>query len=228
MYQTTTAEVRFQGNGEIQAWLSRPAESGQYPAIVMLHGRNGPNDAYRDVGVRFAEEGIVALAINYMTNGDPPNPEVLPTIGGALEFLKSQPDVAPDRIALSGYCRGGGLTYMGLASFDGYTAGVIWHGAVPPEALTVNVPIIILHGASDPAVAIDRVYELTKQLNDQGKSFQLKVYAGIEHAFTLPGGTSYVAEAADDAFREAVLFLRRRYGLPAGSVDPLVREPAPA
>jgi carboxymethylenebutenolidase len=228
MYRTTTEEVRFQGNGEIQAWLSRPMEAGRYPALVMLHGRGGPSDSYRDVGVRFAEEGIVALAVNYMTNGDPPNPEVLPTIGGALEFLKARPEVASDKIALGGYCRGGGLTYMGLAQYNGFSLGVIWHGAIPPEAQSVNVPIIILHGASDPAVPIDRVYELMKQLNEQSKTFHLKVYAGTEHAFTLPGGGSYRADEADDAFREAVLFMRRNYGQPAGSVDPLVREPAPA
>jgi carboxymethylenebutenolidase len=228
MYQTSTEEVRFQGNGEIQAWLSRPNEPGVYPAIVMLHGRNGPNDSFRNVGVRFAEEGIVALAVNYMTNGDPANPEVLPTIGGALEFLKTQPFVAAEKIALSGYCRGGGLTYMGLPAYSGYSAGVIWHGAVGPEASTVNVPIIILHGVSDPAVPIERVFELTKQLNEQGKSFQLKAYAGCEHAFTLPGGGAYKAEAADDAFREAVLFLRRRYGIPSTAVGPLVPELSPA
>lgn len=227
-HQIRTEEVHFQGNGEIQAWISRPTESGTYPAIVLLHGRNGPSDAFRDVGVRFAEEGIVALAVNYMTNGDPPNPEVLPTIGGAFEYLRAQTGVASDKIALSGYCRGGGLTYLGLASFPGYSAGVIWHGAIPPEAQQVNVPIIILHGVSDPAVPIDRVFELAKQLNEAGKTFQLKAYHGAEHAFTLPGGGSYQPEAADDAFREAVLFLRRRYGMTAGNVDPLVREPVPA
>jgi carboxymethylenebutenolidase len=228
MFNATTEEVRFQGNGEMQAWLSRPDQPGQHPAIVMLHGRNGPNDAYRDVGVRFAEEGIVALAVNYMTNGDPENIDVMPTVEGAFEFLKAQPDVAADKIALSGYCRGGGLTYMGLERFSGYSAGVIWHGSIQAEAQAINVPIIILHGASDPAVPVDRVFEFMKQLNELGKKFQFKIYAGTEHAFTLPGGGAYKEEAADDAFREAVLFLRRRYGLPAGGVDPLVRAPVPA
>lgn len=226
MYQARTEEVRIEG--DVQCWISRPDQAGRYPAIVMLHGRNGPNDAFRDVGVRFAEEGIVSLAVNYMTHGDPQNPEVVPTIGTALDFLKAQNDVDPNKIALSGYCRGGGLTYMGLARFSGYTAGVIWHGAVNEDSPKLNVPVIILHGVSDPAVSIDRVFELAKQLNEQGKHFHLKTYSGCEHAFTLPGGGAYVAEAADDAFREAVLFLRRTYGLPVGAVDPLVREPVPA
>ncbi len=75
---------------------------------------------------------------------------------------------------------------------------------------------------------IDKVYDLTKQLNKQGQRFELKVYHGCDHAFTLPGGARYVAEAADDAFREAVLFLRRTYGIPVGTVSPLVRTPIAA
>jgi hypothetical protein len=74
---------------------------------------------------------------------------------------------------------------------------------------------------------IDEVFDLAKRLNSDGKAVQLKTYAGCEHAFTLPGGGPYQAEAADDAFREAVLFLRRRYGLRAGSVGPLVGDPGP-
>jgi dienelactone hydrolase len=228
MYQTATDEVHFQGNGEIQAWLSRPTEPGRYPGIVMLHGRNGVSDSFREVGVRFAEEGIASLAVNYMTHQDPPNPEIMPTIKGALDFLRSRPEIDAEKVALSGYCRGGGLTYMGLARFSGFSSGVVWHGAIPPDAQSVSVPIIILHGVSDPSVSIDKVFDLAKQLNAEGKTFQLKTYAGVEHAFTLPGGTAYQADAADDAFREAVLFLRRRYGLPAGAVGPLVRDPVPA
>ncbi|HLY67364.1 MAG TPA: dienelactone hydrolase family protein [Chloroflexota bacterium] len=224
MHQASTQEVHFQGNGDIQAWLSRPSDAGRYPAITLLHGRNGPSDSFRDVGARFAEEGIVALAVNYMTNGDPPNPEVMPTVSGALELLRAQSDVATDQIALGGYCRGGGLTYLGLTRFPGFSAGIAWHGAIPPEAQSVQVPVIILHGVSDPAVSIDKVFELAKYLNEQGNACQLKAYSGCKHAFTLPGGGDYQAEAADDAFREAVLFLRRRYGLPAGEVGPLVRE----
>jgi dipeptidyl aminopeptidase/acylaminoacyl peptidase len=83
--------------------------------------------------------------------------------------------------------------------------------------------MLILHGASDTPVPIDQVYDLTKRLNKEGKRFELKVYHGCDHAFTLPGGERYIAGAADDAFREAVLFLRRQYGLPIGTVGPLVK-----
>ena len=226
MYQTRTDDVRLEN--DIQAWVMRPTQPGRYPALVMLPGRNGTSPAMLDVAVRFAEEGVVAMPVNYLSNGEIENPLVVPMIGQALAHLGAQPDVAADKIALSGYCRGGGLTYNGLAAYDGFSAGVIWHGAVNDDSPKLNVPVIILHGVSDPAVSIDRVFDLVKSLNEQGKTFQLKTYSATEHAFTLPGGGQYNPVAAEDAFREAVLFLRRRYGMPAGSADPLVREPVPA
>ena len=234
MVQARMEEVRFPGGGrEIQGWVARPTETGRYPAIALLHGRNGPNDSFRDVAVRFAEEGIVGLALNYMTHTEEPSLEdMLRSTEGALNFLKSQNQVNTERIAVGGYCKGGGLTYQTLAKFPGYSAGVIWHGGLSAEnveaALRVQAPMLIIHGASDTPVPIDKVYDLTKQLNKQGQRFELKVYHGCDHAFTLPGGARYVAEAADDAFREAVLFLRRTYGIPVGTVSPLVRTPIAA
>jgi dienelactone hydrolase len=106
MYQTTTREVRFAGGGgEQQAWISAPTEPGTYPAIIMFHGRNGVNDAYRDVGVRYAEEGIVGMAVNYFTQSDSPtNVESLQTAEAALQVLRQDPSVDPERIVMSGYC----------------------------------------------------------------------------------------------------------------------------
>jgi carboxymethylenebutenolidase len=125
-------EVRFPGGGgEIQGWIARPTEAGRYPAIALLHGRNGPNDSFREVAVRFAEEEIVGLALNYMTHTDEPSLEdMLRSTEGALSFLKSQNQVNTERIAVGGYCKGGGLTYQSLAKIPGYSAGVIWHGGL--------------------------------------------------------------------------------------------------
>ena len=237
---TTTREVKFPGGGgEQQAWISAPAEPGRHPAIIMLHGRNGVNEAFKNVGVRYAEEGIVGMAVNYFTQSDEPtNVQSLRTIEAAFDVLKRDPSVDANRIVLSGYCKGGGLTYLGLGNLPGFAAGVVYHGGLfvqqksegfpedPAEAaLRIEAPIIILHGMSDPAVKIESVYELTRKLNEMGKHLELKAYWGTRHAFTLPGGNDYIAQHADDAFREAVLFIRRTFGLPVGTVGPLVPDP---
>jgi len=242
MYRTTTEEVEIPGaSRSTNAWVSRPVDPGRYPAIIRMHGRNGVANSFLDAGVRFAEEGIVDLALNYMKyEEDPTNPETLGWTEGALRFLQAQNYVAADQVVASGYCRGGGLTYLSLGNIPGFGAGVVWHGGLyygetspaRPEnpadaALRIEVPFIILHGMSDPGVKIEQVFALAQKLNELGKHFELKAYYNTRHAFTLPGGNDYVAEHADDAFREAVLFIRRTFGLPVGTVGPLVGQPVP-
>jgi carboxymethylenebutenolidase len=178
------------------------------------------------------------MAVNFFNQSDEPtNVESVQTIEGALQVLKHDPSVDPDRIVMSGYCKGGGLTYLGLANVPGVAAGVVYHGGLfvqdkspgfpesPADAaLRIDVPFIILHGMSDPGAKIEYVYDLTRKLNEMGKQVQLKAYWGTRHAFTMPGN-DYVAEHAEDAFREAVLFIRRTFGLPVGTVGPLVFQP---
>jgi len=240
MYRATTEEVEILGSSKpTNAWVSRPVDAGRYPAIVRMHGRNGVSDPFKDVGVRFAEEGIVDLALNYMKyDADPAMPEVVSWAKGSLDFLQSQGYVASDQVVLSGYCRGGGQTYLGLGNIPGFAAGVMWHGGLyyeklsdaRPEhpadaALRIEVPFIILHGMSDPGVKIEQVFALAQRLNELGKHVELKAYWGTRHAYTMPGGNDYVPAHADDAFREAVLFIRRTFGLPIGTVGPLVGQP---
>ena len=97
----------------------------------MFHGRNGVNDAYKAVGVRYAEEGIVAMAVNYFTQSNSPtNVESVQTIEAALALLSKEPSVDSSQVVMSGYCKGGGLTYLGLANVSEFAAGVVYHGGL--------------------------------------------------------------------------------------------------
>lgn len=243
MHTAITEEVTFEGAGTIRAWVSRPDAPGRHPAVALLHGINGVSDGFKLVGQRFAEEGFVGLAIDRMNGEEGANsrPANLRTVEGAAKFLRTLDYVDPARIAVAGYCQGGGLTFQSLGMFSDFSAGVAWHGGVYPHSRAavpeqgaldvvegVNAPLLIIHGASDASVPIEHIYEYTRKLNELGKRFELKIYSGTDHAFTLPGGAKYVAENAEDAFREGVLFLRRVYGMPLGEVGPLVREPVTA
>jgi dipeptidyl aminopeptidase/acylaminoacyl peptidase len=86
-------------------------------------------------------------------------------------------------------------------------------------------PLIFLHGGPDTVVPIDHIYRFTNRLEELGKRYELKVYSGTGHAFTLYGeaqGRWWHEEHAMDAFREAVLFIRRVYGIPDGTVEPRI------
>jgi len=230
--------------GPIDGWIARPAETGRYPALVLLSGIGGAQPQYRSVAEQFAEEGIVGVVLDWMMREkDPPDPTVMLDLDACARYLQEQSYVDPDQIALGGYCRGGTLALLGLGQLPSFSAGVIFHGdpfyvqgaphpydmtpekrPVEPYALAdrIEAPLILLHGAADTVVPVEQVYRFVARLEELGKRFELKLYSGTGHAFTLlgeAGGRWWHPEHAEDAFREAVLFLRRVYGLPVDSVQ---------
>lgn len=232
------AEVRFPGEGaQIQGWISRPKGTGPYPAVLLLHGIGGPGEHYLKAAERYAGEGIVGVVFNWMAREqDPPDPVIVRDLEAAAEYLKNEAFIDAERVAVAGYCRGGTLATLALAQLSAFSAGVIFHGLLfyrdgttdrrpthPYDlADAIDAPLLLIHGASDTTAPIAEVYRFAQRLNELGKRFELKVYSGTEHAFTMPGGgrggTRYHPENAEDAFRESVLFLRRVYGLAVGEV----------
>ena len=223
--------------GNIEAWISRPEiQVPRHPALVLLPGRNGPTNAFIAASYRFSEEGFVTLALNTLSNDpDPSDDAHLRMVEAAAAYLRGRADVAPDQIAVGGYCRGGELTILTLGTLTGFAAGISWHGRgwrpdvnerhpihAADRAHNITAPLLIIHGASDTTVPVQGIYRLTDVLNGLGKVFELKVYAGAEHAFTLAGTGHYKEREAGDAFREGVLFLRRTFGQPLGTVGPFV------
>jgi carboxymethylenebutenolidase len=215
-----TVELRS-GDATIRGYLARPAEPGRYPALVSIHGIGGLADGNRRAMDRFADAGYVALAIDWKSHE--PNPHdrvILQYVGAALEYLRAQPYVDPERLAVSGYCRGGSLSYVALAELPGLRAAVSFHGTLKeepdpirlsafPYVERIQAPLLELHGAADDVSPVEITYRMAQRLAELGKRFELKVYSDAGHAFALPDGSAYDPVAAADSLEEAIRFLDR-------------------
>jgi dienelactone hydrolase len=223
-------DVEFRsGDATVRGHLGRPAAPGRFPAVISLHGRNGPSAGTNRAAERYGDEGFVGLVIDYFSRtNDPPDAEVMRYVADAAAFLRQQEYVDGDRIAVAGYCRGGGLAYLALAHHPWLRGGVIFHGGLFVEQLSesrpehpfdavdrIQVPLIILHGAADPAVKPEQVFRVAQRLEEGGKTFALKMYSATRHAFTLPDGGDYNPVAAGDAWGEAIRFLDRYVRAPS-------------
>ena len=117
---------------------------GKRPGVLVVHEWWGLNDYARKRANMLAEMGYVALAVDMYGDGKQAmhpddagkfSSELMKNFDvakarfmAALEFLKAQPAVDPDRIAAIGYCFGGGVVLnmarqgvdlKGVASFHG-------------------------------------------------------------------------------------------------------------
>jgi dienelactone hydrolase len=156
--------------------------------------------------------------------------EVLTTPGAihqrfevALEFLKKQPGVDPDRIVVIGYCFGGRVALenarRGLRVAGIFTLHGILDTDEPAKPGTIRSPIHVFTGAADPMVNDEAALKFTREMLTAGAPFTLTSYPCVQHSFTNPEATAkgrkfnmplaFDSDAAHDSWRVITAFLEK-------------------
>ncbi|MDR8014195.1 dienelactone hydrolase family protein [Ectopseudomonas guguanensis] len=131
----------------------------------------------------------------------------------AVEVLKAQSgEVALDleRLGAIGFCFGGG-TVLELARSGAPLKGFVsFHGNLdtpnPADAKNIKAPVLVLHGADDPAVPQEQVDGFIAEMKAAKTDWQLVSYGGAVHSFTnpkanVPGRNEYHPVVAARAFK---------------------------
>jgi dipeptidyl aminopeptidase/acylaminoacyl peptidase len=126
-------------NKKVELFWTLPAGDGPYPAVLFIHGhqeqaRNGGEEYVRvgRLGI-MARRGYVAAAVSqpgYGNSDGPPDycgPFTQGAVLVALDFLRKQPFVNPNKVALYGYSRGAIVASM-VATRDPQLAAVVLGG----------------------------------------------------------------------------------------------------
>jgi dienelactone hydrolase len=146
----------------------------------------------------------------------------------AMEALKSQPTVDPDKIAAIGYCMGGaivlsaarqGLDLDAVASFHGSLGNLL------PIKGPIKAKILVCHGADDSFIPPETVEAFKKEMKDAGADLKFVSYPGAKHGFSNPAATeagkkfgidsAYNAEADTASWKELKALLESVF--PPGS-----------
>ena len=212
------------GDETVQGVLYTPEGKGPFPAVIVIHEWWGLNDWVKEQASRLSDEGYVALAIDLYRGKVATTPEQAHEImrgvpedraardlNAAFDFLKSQPNVKPDRIGSIGWCMGGGYSLDVALQQPTLAADVINYGhlATDPQSLQkINAPILGLFGAKDQGIPPEDVKKFEQQLKQQGKKIDVVIYPDAGHAFENPNNkTGYRADDASDAWKRTVNFL---------------------
>jgi len=95
-----------------------PAKKGKYPALVMIHGggwRSGNKVMERPMAQRIAENGFVAIPVEYRLSLEAKFPAAIQDIKTAIRFIKDNAEkynIDTTRIAVEGESAGGHLALM--------------------------------------------------------------------------------------------------------------------
>jgi len=211
--KVTTREVEYRaGDTVLKGYLAEnTAMKGRRPAVLVVHEWWGHNEYARKRARMLAELGYVALAVDMFGDGKTAqHPEDAGKFAGevmknkevgearfkaALDFIKQQPTVDPERIAAIGYCFGGGVV-LHMARQGADLKGVAsFHGSLatdsPAQPGSVKAKVLVFNGEADKMIPPEQVTAFKEEMTKAGASFRYVGYPGVMHSFTNPDADSY-------------------------------------
>jgi carboxymethylenebutenolidase len=222
-----TGDVTFASGGdEITAYLARPVAEGTYPAVMVCHENRGLTDHIRDVARRFAKEGYVAIAPDLLSRegGTAANerdavPGLLTNSGmdrhvadfaAAFEYLQAQEFVDAERIAMTGFCFGGGVTWLAATQIPGLKAAAPFYGPGPEADQVPDIQAAVLGVFAESDDWVNSGMEpLREALDAAGITYEFKVYPGTGHAFHNDTGERYVQDQALQAWQDMLAWFEQ-------------------
>lgn len=215
----TVRSVTYHGEAcDLSGYVAQPADAARHPAVMVIHENRGLVEHIRDVARRFARAGYVALAPDLLSRVGgtanfasldelqsslrtiPPGGFVA-DLNSALDHLKSLPCVDSDRLGVTGFCFGGGLTWRLLTVRQDMKAGVPFYGAAPPseDVPKIRAAVLAIYAELDDRINAT-IPELEKAIQASGVRYGKVMYPGVGHAFHNDTGLNYNAAAAADAW----------------------------
>jgi len=206
---------------KIAAYLAKPKGNGPFPIVLVCHENRGLVEHIKDVARRFAKVGYAALAVDLLSRdggtekvganvpgvlGNAPPVQFVEDFQAGLKYMQAQTFVAKDKVAMTGYCFGGGITWRCATQMPEIKAAVPFYGPNPPleDIPNVKAAILAVYGGNDTRInaGIPAVEDALKKAN---KTFDKLVYDGANHAFhndTNPA--NYNEKAAKDAWAKTL------------------------
>jgi carboxymethylenebutenolidase len=213
-------------------YFAQPAETTRAQVLIFPDVR-GLHPFYKDLALRFAGQGIGALAMDYFgrTAGltgregafdyqahvaQMSFPTLMQDARAALAEMSKQNPSA--KTFVLGFCFGGGLV-LRVGAEDLPLTGLIpfysGFGRVMPGtegtplqvAHKIHFPVLGLYGGADQGIPVELVQQLDVELDKAGVKHELVIYPGAPHSFFDRKYTEF-AGASADAWTRVLGFLR--------------------
>ncbi|MGZ3377209.1 MAG: dienelactone hydrolase family protein [Phenylobacterium sp.] len=230
-----TVEIQA-ADRKIPGYLARPAGKGKHPVVFVNSEIFGVHEWVKDICRRLAKAGYVALAPDlFVRAGDPskttdfkvimdivkatPGDQVTSDTAASLKFLAARPFADTKRMGVTGFCWGGGATWLCCERFPEFKAGVAWYGPLkagayprtPPIDLVADLkaPVLGLYGGLDKGISQKDVEDMRAALKAAGKNDEIIVYPNADHGFLADYRSSYNADAAKDGWAKMLAFFKK-------------------
>jgi carboxymethylenebutenolidase len=238
-----SGEVTIDVNGfKMPAFRSAPAGKTGLPVVLVISEIFGVHEYIADVTRRLAQAGYLAIAPElFVRQGDPsgygeiaklqaeviskvPDAQVMGDLDACVKWAAANGGNA-DKLAITGFCWGGRITWLYAAHQPKIKAGVAWYGRLVgnateqtpthPIALAGNLkaPVLGLYGAADTGIPLDTVDKMKAELAKgpaAAKASEFVVYPEAPHAFHADYRPSFRKGPAEDGWQRLLDWLKRQ------------------
>jgi dienelactone hydrolase len=197
------------GDVKLKAYMAHDDKiSGKRPAVLLIHAREGMTPKTQQLTELWAKLGYVSFAADIFGYGQGVLPKDVPEMTAqttiyskdrplmraraqaGYDALIKSPMVDPAKVALIGYCFGGGVGVELGSTGVPLVANVSIHGSFRDHAAgwakNAKGMFLILHGAEDQGFPLPVVDKVVQELRGAKVPFQLEVYSGTGHGFSTP------------------------------------------
>jgi carboxymethylenebutenolidase len=202
-------------------YLARPASEGVSPVILVCHENRGLTPHIQDVTRRFAKAGYVGLAVDLLSRqggsaavgegnvpgalGNIPPDQFVEDFKSGWRYLQEQPFADANRVGMTGFCFGGGVTWRVATQMPELLAAVPFYGPHSPveDVPNIRAAVLAMYGEQDSRInsGIPVIEEAMKANN---KIYEKVIYPNADHAFHNDTGSRYNPEAAKDAWERTL------------------------
>jgi carboxymethylenebutenolidase len=239
-------EVTIDVNGfKMPAYRSAPKGKTNLPVVLVISEIFGVHEYIADVTRRFAKAGYLAIAPElFVRQGDPssygemgklvaeviskvPDAQVMADLDATVKWAGKNGGNA-DRLAITGFCWGGRITWLYAAHNPKLKAGVAWYGRVEGQtnannpkhpvdlAVQLKAPVLGLYGGDDAGIPVTSVNNMKEALtlsasrgNKAAQASEFVLYPDAPHAFHADYRPSYRAAPATDGWNRALAWFKQ-------------------
>ncbi len=219
------------GYDTIPGYFARPAGGENFPTILVVQEIFGVHEHIKDVCRRLAKRGYLAVAPElFFRQGDAskmkdineilekivakvPDAQVMTDLDATVAWAGANKGDLK-RVAITGFCYGGRITWLYAAHNPDLKAGVAWYGRLqgvasanqPQHAIDlvkeIKAPVLGLYGGKDQGIPISDVEDMQNELKGAQSRSEIVIYPEAPHGFHADYRQSYRKEAAEDGWKK--------------------------
>jgi carboxymethylenebutenolidase len=236
---------------DLPGYIAMPEGAHHAPVVVVISEIFGLHEYIRDVCRRLAHAGYVAIAPDFFARAGNPaamtmdqfpeirkivatatDKQVMGDINATLDFLASKPALGQkhrdfadmNRVGITGFCWGGGVTWMAMIEVPRVKTGVAWYGQLFPgsprsaedrkypieEVDKIHGPVLGLYAGLDKGFTPDQVEAMRKALKAKGDTrSELIEYPDAQHGFHADYRPSYNEKDAKDGWARLLAWFHK-------------------